>query len=1067
MHLPDTFVETKLLMHHIPPLLCRGNFLLGLLCLLFVHTQAQQTITVTGTIRDSLLNPVNGVTVAPEGNSKIGASTNQQGKFVLDVPANAVLVFSAVGFTTQRIAVNNRTVIDVILNTLRADMEQVVVTAYGKKQRKEAIVGSVTSVNARELKIPSSNLTTAFAGRMAGVIAYQRSGEPGADNASFFIRGVTTFGNGSGNPLILIDNIELTTTDLARLQPDDIESFSILKDASATALYGARGANGVIFVTTKQGKEGKAKFNIRLENSISAPTRKLDIADPVTHMQLYTEAQLTRDPLAKLLYSQNKIDRTKAGENASVYPTTDWFKLMFKDRTSNQRANMSITGGGNIAQYYVAGSYNIDHGMLKVDGKNNFNSNVKLSSYQLRSNINIQISPQTELVVRMYGIFDDYRGPADGGTGMYRKALRTSPSLFAPSYAPDSANIAAQHILFGNYRSGNSFYLNPYADMLRGYKDYSQSRMLAQFELNQNLAAITKGLTAKGLFSTNRYSYFDVVRAYGPYFYNVSIYDKPNDRYTLTWLNENEGPAAHEDIRAFSGIRNVSTNLYAQFTLDYSRLFNDKHQLNGTLVGTVQQSLFTTDDLSVQASLPRRNAGVSGRAAYSFRNKYFAEFNFGYNGSERFYKDKQFGFFPTIGAGWVISNEDFWKSDLIPKLKLRGSYGLVGNDAIGRDADRFFYLSSVQLNNADRGASFGYDNAYRRNGVSINRYPNQLITWEKSWQSNLALELNLLNRINITAEVYRKRTENILQERSSIPSTMGLSVTTLANVGEARSKGVDLAIDYTENFNKDLWLTARGSFTYARGEYAKYEEPAYNEQYKLHPGQSISQVWGYIAERLFVDEKDVASSPRQNFGLYQAGDIKYRDVNEDGQITTLDQVPIGNPSTPEITYGFGLSAGFKRFDCSIFFQGLARESFWINTRATAPFIDYNDDGINFGRTGENALLQAYASSHWSEEKQDIYAIWPRLSVTPIDNNNQTSTWFMREGSFLRVKSLELGYTLPRSLLTRYKMTGFRIYFSGTNLFTFSKFKMWDPEMGGNGLDYPVQKVYNLGINLNF
>ena len=415
----------------------------------------------------------------------------------------------------------------------------------------------------------------------------------------------------------------------------------------------------------------------------------------------------------------------------------------------------------------------------------------------------------------------------------------------------------------------------------------------------------------------------------------------------------------------------------------------------------------------------------------------------------------------------MVSNEKFWNSNFINKLKLRGSYGLVGNDAIGRSEDRFFYLSSVNLVNSDRGASFGYDNGYNRPGVSISRYPNLDITWEKSYQSNLAIELSLLRKFNIVAEVYQQQRKNILMRRASIPTTMGLSVETQANVGEAKSRGVDLSLDYTQNFGKNLWVTARGSFTYARGEFSKYEEPEYAEKYLSHVGQSIGQTWGYIAERLFIDEKDVQNSPRQNFGLYQGGDIKYSDVNEDGQITSLDRVPVGNPTTPEITYGGGISAGYKNFDFSIFMQGLARESFWIDPWATAPFVNYDGGNINGGRVGENALLQAYADNHWSEENRNIYAIWPRLSVTPINNNNQTSTWFMRDGSFLRVKTLEAGYTLPKKLLERYKITNFRVYLSGTNLFTFSKFKLWDPEMGGNGLGYPVQKVVNLGINLNF
>ncbi|MGB7529322.1 SusC/RagA family TonB-linked outer membrane protein [Sphingobacterium cellulitidis] len=1036
-----------------------------LLILSNLSANAQETITVTGLVTDSLSKPLAGISVSSDGKE---TSTDSNGKYVLDVKKDGIIVFSAIGFVQLQIPVAGNNVINATLLESSAEIESVVVTAFGKKQKKEAIVGSVTSINAKELKVPSSNLTTAFAGRLSGVIAYQRSGEPGADDASFFIRGVTTFGNGSGSPLILIDNIELTTTDLARLQPDDIESFSILKDASATSLYGARGANGVIFVTTKEGKEGATKLNFRIENSISAPTQKIDIADPVTHMKLYTEAQLTRDPLSHILYPQNRIDKVaEGGNNPYVYPATDWFDLMFKERTSNQRSNLSVTGGGKIAQYYVAGAYNIDNGILKVDPKNNFNSNVKLNSYQLRSNVNMRLTPKTELVVRMYGIFDDYKGPIDGGTGMYQKALRSSPTLFAPFYAPDEANSASQHVLFGNYKSGSSYYLNPYAEMLRGYKEYSQSRMLAQLELNQNLFSITEGLNAKGLFSTNRYSYFDVARAYGPYFYNIGIYDKNTDKYTLNYLNEKEGPAHYEDIRPLSQNRNLSTELYGQVTLDYNRLFNEKHNFGGTLVFVMQQRLSTTENFDLQSSLPHRNIGISGRTSYAYDNRYFGEFNFGYNGSERFYRDKQFGFFPTIGLAWVVSNEKFWNVSSINKLKLRGSYGLVGNDAIGRAEDRFFYLSSVNLDNAGRGATFGFDNGYTANGVSISRYPNLDITWEKSYQTNAAIELGLFNKVNLVAEAYQQRRKNILMTRSSIPSTMGLSTVTMANVGEASSKGVDLSLDYTHNFNSNFWMITRGSFTFATSEFVKYEEPEYVDRYKSHVGQSINQNWGYIAERLFIDENDVANSPRQNFGLYQAGDIKYRDVNGDGQITTLDMVPIGYPTAPEITYGFGTSIGFKNLDFSVFFQGLARESFWIDPYATAPFVNYDGNGINNGFLGENALLQAYADSHWSEESRDIYAVWPRLSTIAIANNNQSSTWFMRNGSFLRVKSVEAGYTLPQDFTNRFKITNFRIYFSGSNLFNFSKFKLWDPEMGGNGLGYPLQKVFNIGLNMNF
>ncbi len=1061
--------------------------LLGMVCfvLLVQDVSAQNKITVSGIVLDSIGSPIAGVSIVATQNKNITTITDVNGRYIIDVAPGTELQFSYVGHKAQSVIVDKAANdLNIVLEAEGADLGEVVVTAFGRKQRREAVVGSVESVNAKDLKVPSSNLTTAFAGRMSGVISYQQSGEPGADNAMFFVRGVTSFGNGSGNPLILIDNIELTTTDLARLQPDDIESFSILKDASATALYGARGANGVIFVTTKQGKEGKAKFNIRLENSMSQPVKEVKLADPVTYMELYSEAQRTRNPLDKIIYQQNQIDATKSGDaNPYVYPATNWQNILFKDQTFNQRANVNLSGGGKIATYYISGSYNLDNGILKVDPRNNFNSNVKLHSYQLRTNLDIKVTPTTNLSFRMFGIFDDYKGPIDGGGAVYMKSLRASPSRFAPYYEPDEARQTAHHILFGNYREGNNFFMNPYSELLRGYKEYSRSRMLAQFELSQDLSKITEGLNFRALFSTNRYAYFDVNRAYSPYYYNVSVYNKLQDTYNLTWLNDPVAATGssgldgrdvpHEDIRGMPDFdRNANTNLYGQAALDYSRAFGESHNLSGTLIYQVLQNLATTNNLNVQYSLPQRNLGLSGRASYNFQNKYFAEFNFGYNGSERFYKDKQFGFFPTIGAGWMISKEKFWQplDAAINKFKIRGSYGLVGNDAIGNIDDRFFYLSSVNLDDNARRAEFGFDNSYNRNGVSVYRYPNFNITWEKSYQTNIAAEIGLFNQLDIVVEYYRQERKNILMSRASIPTTMGLDgEIPLANVGEAKSQGVDLTVQYNAQFGKHIWVTARGTMTFAHAVFKKYEEPEYKDTYLSRVGQPISQQWGLIAERLFIDDKDVANAPRQNFGLYQAGDIKYKDVNGDGQITTLDRVPLGFPTMPEVTYGFGGSAGYKNFDLSLFFQGNTRVSFWIDPAASGPFVNYDDPDapINRGFIAENALIKEFSESYWSEENQDIYAVWPRLSTAPINNNTQVSSWFMRDGSFLRLKSFEFGYTFPKTFLDKYNLTTLRIYLSGSNIFTYSKFRMWDPEMGGRGLGYPVQKVYNVGININF
>ncbi|MDR2272965.1 MAG: TonB-dependent receptor [Sphingobacterium sp.] len=1020
----------------------------------------QEKIEVSGIVKDSLGSILSQVSVLVKGRPKAGTVSDKNGRYILEINSGETLIFRSVGFVSQEFADVSDGKLNVTLKAESQNIDEVQVVAYGI-QKKSSVVGSVTSVKPSDLKVPSSNLTTAFAGRIAGMIAYQRSGEPGKDNAQFFIRGITTFGV-NNVPLILIDNIELTANDLARMQVDDIESFSVLKDASATALYGARGANGVILVTTKQGKEGKAKINFRAENTMSQPTRNIALADPITYMKLYREGQLTRGDLSER-YTLSQIDHTLAGDNPYVYPNVNWQKLLLKQTAINQRANGSVSGGGGVAQYYVSGSVNRDNGILNVPKVNSYNNNIRLNTYLLRSNVNINLGPSTKMVVRLSGTFDDYNGPIDGGEGVYNKILKASPTAFPAFYAADSANIHTKHILFGNSGDGASF-INPYADMVRGYRESSSSRMLAQLEFSQNLDAITKGLSFRAIGSTNRYAYFELVRSTVPYFYNIGMWDPYTNQYTLELLNRDKGPT--EYLNFYPTVRVATAQIYGLAAFDYARTFG-KHTVSGSLIGTIEESQ-NPSAWELSLALPHRNLGISGRATYNFDNRYFTEFNFGYNGSERFYKDKQFGFFPTIGAGWMVSNEKFWK-DLAPtitKLKLRGSYGLVGNDAIGTADQRFFYLSSVNMNDGGMGASFGYNNgAYAKPGISIAAYGNNQITWETSKQLNLAMEIGAWNKLNLVAEYWQQNRSNILMKRASIPTTMGLSAFTYANVGAAQSKGVDLTMDYATNIGTDFSLSLRGNLTYATSKFSIYEEPEYlNAPYLSHVGRSLSQNWGYIAERLFIDDKDVLNSPKQNFGTYGAGDIKYTDVNGDGQITKLDQVPLGLPTSPEIVYGFGFSATYKQFDISAFAQGLARESFWIDPRATAPFVNNASDA-----TGENALLQAYADNHWSEENRNLYALWPRLGTTHEANNNnyQTSSWFMRDGSFLRLKSVEFGYTLPKRIVNKLKMENLRFYMNGTNLLTFSGFKLWDVEMGGYGLGYPVQRVFNLGININF
>ncbi|QEC51073.1 TonB-linked SusC/RagA family outer membrane protein [Anseongella ginsenosidimutans] len=1027
--------------------------------------QAQDNSGLSGTVTDSLTGEtLPGVSVMIKGTQQ-GTNTDLEGNFILDISGEqATLVFSFVGYKDKEMLVRKGQPVTIMLASNVEALDEVAVVAFGT-QKKSSMVSSVTTINPEELKVPSSNLTTALAGRLSGVIAYQRTGEPGQDNASFFIRGVTTFGY-KKDPLILIDGIELSATDLARLQPDDIATFSIMKDATATSLYGARGANGVILVTTKEGKEGAARVSLRLENSISSNTQNIELADPITYMLLHNESVLTRDPIGLLPYSQNKIDNTIAGTDPYAYPAIDWRSMLLKNTTSNQRANFSVSGGGKVARYYIAGTFNQDNGILDVDKRNNFNSNIDLKSYLLRSNVNIDLTKTTETIVRLYGSFDDYRGPVDGGDGLYRKIMRSNPVLF-PAYFPEGASrTRVKHILFGNSNQGSGNFLNPYADMVKGYKDWTRSNMMAQFELKQDFGWVVPGLSARAMGNAQRYSYYDVSRFYNPYYYQAGGYDPQTGSYSLALMNEGQ---ATEYLGYDEGAKDITATVYIEAAVNYNRTFAENHDVSGMFVYIRRNSLVANAG-DLQRSLPFRNEGLSGRFTYGYDDRYLAEFTFGYNGSERFHKSERFGFFPSVGLGWYISNEKFWEPMIssIHKLKLRATYGLVGNDAIGGPEDRFFYLSNVNLNDANNQARFGTNFNYIRPGVTIGRYPNEAITWETDKQLNLGVELGLFNDFEIIAEYFSRDRSNILMTRSSIPTSMGLQADVKANVGQARSSGVDFSLDYNKVFNQGLWLQGRVNFTYAASEFTAYEEPDYREKYKSHLGHSLSQHWGLIAERLFVDDYEVLNSPRQNYGEYMGGDIKYHDVNGDGQITDLDQVPLGFPTDPEIIYGFGFSAGYKGFDFSAFLQGSGRSSFWIDPYATAPFVAYRYSNDELpGYSLQNQLLQAYADDHWSEDNRNLHALWPRLSSTVINNNVQRSSWFMRNGSFLRLKSVELGYSIPERHIERWKITDVRVYLSGTNLMTFSKFKLWDPEMAGNGLSYPIQKVFNIGLQVGF
>ncbi|GAB3431362.1 SusC/RagA family TonB-linked outer membrane protein [Niabella aquatica] len=1037
-------------------------------------------ITVTGNVVDSLNNSLIGVTIATPGRT---TTTDANGKFVIDLEEGTPITISMIGYESQVIETTSQTKELLIkLMVSRSQMEQIVVTAFGKKQMKEAVVGSVSTIEPGKLVTPASNLTNALVGQVAGIIGFQQSGQPGLDNSNFFVRGATSFGYRQ-NPIILIDNIELSMDDLARLQVDDIASFSILKDASSTALYGARGANGIILVTTKRGKEGKARVDLRIDNVVSEATQMIKLTDPITYMNVYNEAEHARPPFKPDFFTADKIYNTQRtldgapGSNAFIYPAVDWLDLMFKKRTNNFKGTASVSGGGSNARYFVSGTYNVDNGNLKKSPLNEFNNNVSFKTYQLRGNTDVNLTKSTILSLDLWANFNEYSGPitnnASFATDLYAQATHTSPVLFAPVYDPDEANKLQKHILFGNGSNdagGGLQYSNPYAQMLRGFKTFSTSTMQATLQLNQKLDFITKGLSFSGFFNANRYSYFDYQMAYNPFYYTVLLpagYDKETNSYSLTWLNSAPGQAT-EYLTYYPGNKEASARVHFQGSLNYSRIFGD-HKIDADLVGIRMQTLNangrdpSTGQPSLPYALPYRNLNFAGKVNYTYRNKYILEHGFGYNGTERFAKENRFGYFPTFGAAWLVSRERFWTdnlSEIISSLKLSATFGSSGNDNIG--SQRFFYLSNVNLQGG-ASAVFGTNNGYSKPGVAINNYPNPDITWERATGLNYRLDMTFARKFDFIAEYWTMKKKNILLTRI-VPQSTGLEADIVANLGAARSSGLDLTGNYTQSFSNGLLAQFMSNFTFSQGRYTTYEEPNYLESYRYKNGTILGQPFGYIAERLFIDDKEAASSPEQKFGSGSVlgGDIKYRDLNHDGKITVADQAPIGFPLTPQIAYGFGFSLSYKGFDLSSRFQGSARTSFFISPRDVSPFIVPGG-----GISGQTSLLQAFADDHWSVNNQNSYALYPRMATNAalIENNLQQSTWWIRDGSYLRLKMAEVGYSMPAGLLQKIHLSKCRIYISGTNLVNFTGFKLWDVELGGNAFNYPLQRQYNLGINL--
>ena len=1009
---------------------------------------SQKKRLLQGLVKDEQGNPIIGASIQLK-NTGTGVITDLDGLFQIQVTdKNSVIVISYIGYVTQEISVGDRSSITVQLKEDTKSLEEVVVTAFGATQKKETMVGSIQQVRPAELKVPSSSLSTSFAGRMAGVIAIQRSGQPGADGADFWIRGKSTFGDATG-VLIVLDGVEISSSDLNALDPEVIESFSILKDATATAMYGTRGANGVMIVTTKSGQDLlKPIINFRLETSMSQLTSVPEMVGGVDYMKLYNEALTTRG-ITTGLYDDTKIRATEQGLNPLVYPNVDWYNEMFNKNAFAQRFNFNIRGGKKAVTYFMSASVKHDAGNLKSLSKDYFsyNNNINVMRYDFVNNLSIKATNTTKISLGLNVSLRDWKGPSAGVDGIFSMSREASPVDFPIVYP--ARNDKEIYTLWGGMSGGiyNNGYRNPVAEYVVGYKKQFASTVNANIRLDQDLKMVTKGLKLHVLASFKNWSKTETTRKAGYNQFEIDQYNEATGEYTLSRVG-NEQKTALNTEGAATGDRRIFIQAY----LDYKRKFG-VHDVNAMLLYN-QDQLDNNKPDNLLSSLPRRKQGIAARLSYAYDDRYLAEVNFGYNGSENFAKNNRFGFFPSIALGYNISQEKFWEpiSNVISHFKLRGSYGLVGNDGIN---ERYAYLEDIVLSSDKWKYTTGVNQNVNLQGPVWNRYYNPNLTWEVGKKLNVGFDMQLFHQVNLNFDVFKEiRSKIYMQKVNTLPDFIGTGETKIyENSGKMKNVGFDIALDYNKQITKDFFLSFKGTLTYAHNTILERDEPPFQLYLNLSSvGYSRGQHLVYVADGLFRDQADVDSHAEQTLGyIPQPGDIKYVDQpdangNCDGIINTNDRVYMGYPEDPEIVYGFGPSMKYKNWDFSFFFQGAARTSILMS-------------GFHpFGKNATRGVMKFIADDYWSESNPNPNAAYPRLTRDTNANNTVNSSYWLRNGAFLKLKNAEIGYT--------FKM--FRAYLNGSNLLTFSPFKHWDPEMGGgSGMKYPTQRVFNIGIQFTF
>ena len=994
--------------------------------------QQKKGRTVTGTITDAVDgSPLIGVNITLKGTTT-GVISDIDGNYSIHVDnSRAVLVISYIGYKTREVPVEDLGVINIKMTSDNEVLDEVVIVGSGT-QKKVSVTGAITSVKGAALKMPSSSLTSSLAGQMAGVVVNTTSGEPGSAS-DFYIRGISTFG-GRSTPLILLDDVEISSTDLNNIPAETIESFSILKDASATAIYGSRGANGVMLVTTKRGQENtKTQINVTVENSFQSMMNFPKFVDGATWMELYNEGQRNRGATS-LMYSQERIDNTRNKVNPYVYPDVNWRDLLFKDMAMSQRANVNLQGGGSRVSYYMSLNVNHDSGLLDSPQIYSFNNNINNLSYNFQNNLQVKVTPTTKIRLNMNAQIQNRKGPNYKTQDLFIMTHTANP-IFFPATLP--AQKGDKHMRFGNAILSNAtLRTNPYAHMASSFKQVDENMMHTTMRIDQTLDFVTKGLSANALIHFKNTSSQAFTRSIEPYYYRITKWTPGTDQYDMERL----GTSGTEYIYTSDISRYTERTITMQFQLDYKRQFG-MHNVGGMLM--YMQRDFKRD------VLPNRNQGFSGRFTYDYGQRYLAEFNFGYNGTERLARADRFEFFPAMSLGWVISNEAFFEPlrDKVDNLKVRASFGEVGSDDLDYPTN-FVYIDQVSLDKIGWTTGDNF-NTYKV-GPQLERYAVQNACWERSQKLDVGIDITLFRNWNIIFDYFHEKRYNILMMRAAWPNMIGFSnALPYSPIGEMSNQGYEVSTSYSTQIGKNLTIDFRGNFTYTKNKYVYIDEIWHEYPWQIKTGRPLSYQYGYVAEGLFGSQEEIDNHAKQELGSTpMPGDIKYRDLNGDGVINSYDQAFISElGKDPRIQYGFGVNLTYKKWDLGVFFNGSAMRKINMN----------KDGGVHpFGAESHN-VFQYVAENRWTEENQNPHAQYPRLGITnsETDNNRQNSTYWLRNGNFLRFKQLEVGYTFKYG----------RVYLTGDNIAVFSPFKEWDPEL--EWYKYPLQRTFNIGLQLNF